>query len=75
MLRRLIREDYVSKVGKQLTRASFQCMDEKQIEKKVTCSRGSFLDVEKVDRLCLDLMYIRKKDWQDRYIFRNYKSN
>lgn len=22
-------------------------MDEKQIEKKVTCSRGSFLDVEK----------------------------
>lgn len=52
-------------------------MDEKQIEKKVTCSRGSFLDVEKVDRLCLDLMYIRKKDWQDRYIFRlrNYKSN
>lgn len=28
-------------------------MDEKQIEKKVTCSRGSFLDVEKVDRFVL----------------------
>lgn len=52
-------------------------MDEKQIEKKVMCLRGSFLDVEKVDRFVLGFDVYSKERYMARsiYILRNYKSN